>query len=151
MHREHVLATSNVRLFQLQQQYNTLSGISCFVSSYTNSSIPWTTDKKRKHKRTENEQTQGERQEEQEKQSKQRKAKPEEKRTKNKNREGEKVALAIQHTFATVFDFASCTGKFFISLCFAILIAWVLYIGQFNSLLLHTRVKLSPRKKIIKI
>jgi uncharacterized membrane protein YciS (DUF1049 family) len=82
--------------------------------------------------------------------SKQRKAKPEEKRTKNKNREGEKVALAIQHTFATVFDFASCTGKFFISLCFAILIAWVLYIGQFNSLLLHTRVKLSPRKKNIK-
>jgi uncharacterized membrane protein YciS (DUF1049 family) len=69
------------------------------------------------------------------------------KRTKNKNREGEKVALAIQHTFATVFDFASCTGKFFISLCFAILIAWVLYIGQFNSLLLHTHVKLSPRKK----
>jgi hypothetical protein len=36
---------------------------------------------------------------------------------------------------ATVFDFAPCTGKFFISLSFAIIIAWVLYIGQFNSLL----------------
>jgi len=36
---------------------------------------------------------------------------------------------------ATIFNFASCTGKFFISFCFAIIIAWVLYIGQFNSLL----------------
>jgi hypothetical protein len=34
-----------------------------------------------------------------------------------------------------IFDVASCTGKFFISLSFAIIIAWVLYIGQFNSLL----------------
>jgi hypothetical protein len=40
MHREHASATSNARLFQLQQQYNALSGISCFVSTYTSSSIP---------------------------------------------------------------------------------------------------------------
>ena len=46
---------------------------------------------------------------------------------------------------ATVFNFASCTGKFFISLCFAIIIAWVLYTGQFNSLLTGLSIKVEKK------
>ena len=49
---------------------------------------------------------------------------------------------------ATVFNFTSCTGKFFISLCFAIIIAWVLYTGQFNSLLTGLCIKVKCVRKI---